>query len=155
MLRRYREWLPVTPDTPMISLGEGDTPLVRSRRLSARLDKLEGIADFPQEARELLQRANAERDQLTHRLALLEKLAGEVSERLQDCAQGLARLDQRAQTQAAQLMDLSGQLHELTDQTRAQIKRVFQLLVRQRRRQTETLTQEIKELSQGELQGGE
>jgi threonine synthase len=30
VLSRYRERLPVTPDTPMISLGEGNTPLVRS-----------------------------------------------------------------------------------------------------------------------------
>ncbi len=30
VLRRYGEYLPVTADTPLISLGEGDTPLVRS-----------------------------------------------------------------------------------------------------------------------------
>ena len=29
VLRRYRELLPVTDETPLISLGEGDTPLVR------------------------------------------------------------------------------------------------------------------------------
>jgi len=37
VLRRYRDWLPVTQDTPLINLGEGDTPLVRSRRLNERL----------------------------------------------------------------------------------------------------------------------
>jgi hypothetical protein len=52
-------------------------------------------------------------------------------------------------------MDISGQLNELADQTRGQIKRAFQLLLRQRRRQSETLAQEIKELSQGELRGGD
>lgn len=31
VLVRYREFLPVTPATPMLSLGEGGTPLVRSR----------------------------------------------------------------------------------------------------------------------------
>ncbi len=36
VLTRYRERLPLTPDTPIISLGEGDTPLVRSRRLVER-----------------------------------------------------------------------------------------------------------------------
>ena len=36
VLRRYRDWLPIGPDTPDISLGEGDTPLVRSRRLWER-----------------------------------------------------------------------------------------------------------------------
>jgi threonine synthase len=30
VLHRYREYLPVTTATPLISLGEGDTPLVRS-----------------------------------------------------------------------------------------------------------------------------
>ena len=47
VLFRYREFLPLTPKTPMITLGEGDTPLVRSRRLEKELGcelyfKLEG-----------------------------------------------------------------------------------------------------------------
>ena len=33
VLNRYRDFLPVTPDTPIITLGEGDTPLVRSVNL--------------------------------------------------------------------------------------------------------------------------
>ncbi len=37
VLRRYADWLPIGPDTPVISLGEGDTPLVRSRRLHERV----------------------------------------------------------------------------------------------------------------------
>ena len=36
VLRRYRDWLPLTEHTPMLSLGEGDTPLVRSRSLERR-----------------------------------------------------------------------------------------------------------------------
>lgn len=32
-LRRYGAFLPVGPDTPLVTLGEGDTPLVRSRYL--------------------------------------------------------------------------------------------------------------------------
>ena len=31
VIERYREYLPVTGETPIITLGEGDTPLVRSR----------------------------------------------------------------------------------------------------------------------------
>ncbi|MEE8193920.1 MAG: pyridoxal-phosphate dependent enzyme, partial [Dehalococcoidales bacterium] len=48
VLARYKDFLPVTADTPLFSLGEGDTPLVRSRRLEAELGcgqlyfKLEG-----------------------------------------------------------------------------------------------------------------
>ncbi|MGB6837978.1 MAG: threonine synthase [Dehalococcoidia bacterium] len=37
VLRRYREHLPLTSDTPLITLGEGDTPLVRSRRLESEV----------------------------------------------------------------------------------------------------------------------
>ena len=48
VLRKYREYLPVGDGTPMITLGEGDTPLVRSNKLSQELGcselyfKLEG-----------------------------------------------------------------------------------------------------------------
>jgi threonine synthase len=48
VLNRYRNFLPVTPATPVITLGEGDTPLVRSRVLEKELGcgelyfKLEG-----------------------------------------------------------------------------------------------------------------
>jgi threonine synthase len=48
VLIRYRDFLPITPDTPLITLGEGDTPLVRSVTLEKELGcgelyfKLEG-----------------------------------------------------------------------------------------------------------------
>ena len=47
VLQRYRELLPVNEETPIFSMGEGDTPLVRSRNLGPRLGcdlffKLEG-----------------------------------------------------------------------------------------------------------------
>ena len=47
VLSRYRDFLPITPHTPMITLGEGDTPLVRSRQIEKELGcelyfKLEG-----------------------------------------------------------------------------------------------------------------
>src|SRR3990170_7830471 len=35
VLRRYRHLLPVTDATPLITLGEGETPLIRSVRLEA------------------------------------------------------------------------------------------------------------------------
>jgi threonine synthase len=37
VIERYRDRLPVGPATPLLTLGEGGTPLVRSERLSARL----------------------------------------------------------------------------------------------------------------------
>ncbi len=48
VLKRYKEFLPVTRSTPLITLGEGDTPLVKSNRLGKELGcgelyfKLEG-----------------------------------------------------------------------------------------------------------------
>ena len=48
MLDRYRNFLPITPSTPIITLGEGNTPLVRSVALEKEVDcaelyfKLEG-----------------------------------------------------------------------------------------------------------------
>jgi len=48
VLTRYRDFLPITSTTPLITLGEGDTPLVRSRTLEKELGcgelyfKLEG-----------------------------------------------------------------------------------------------------------------
>jgi len=37
LVDRYRSFLPVTPDTPDLTLGEGATPLVHLRRLGTRL----------------------------------------------------------------------------------------------------------------------
>ena len=48
VLVKYGEFLPVTPSTPQVTLGEGDTPLVRSQNLESQIGcralyfKLEG-----------------------------------------------------------------------------------------------------------------
>lgn len=48
VLKRYQDFLEITPNTPMISMGEGNTPLVRSRFIADELGcgelyfKLEG-----------------------------------------------------------------------------------------------------------------
>ncbi|MDY6918000.1 MAG: threonine synthase [Chloroflexota bacterium] len=47
VLERYRDFLPITAQTPIITLGEGDTPLVRSQRIEREFGcelyfKLEG-----------------------------------------------------------------------------------------------------------------
>src|SRR5438128_544213 len=39
VIDRYREFLPVSDATPVISLGEGDTPLLYSAKLSARVSR--------------------------------------------------------------------------------------------------------------------
>jgi threonine synthase len=38
IIRRYVDLLPVSERTPVVSLGEGDTPLIRSERVSAEVD---------------------------------------------------------------------------------------------------------------------
>ena len=48
VIERYRERLPIGPRTPLLSLGEGSTPLIRARLLGERLGvelyfKFEGI----------------------------------------------------------------------------------------------------------------
>ena len=48
VIDRYRKFLPVTDDTPDVAMGEGNTPLVRSRRIGPALGcelyfKLEGM----------------------------------------------------------------------------------------------------------------
>jgi threonine synthase len=37
LLERYRDALPLSPSTPIVTLGEGSTPLIRAERLSAKL----------------------------------------------------------------------------------------------------------------------
>src|SRR6266699_921673 len=39
VIERYHEFLPVSPATPIISLGEGNTPLIYSSRLSERVGR--------------------------------------------------------------------------------------------------------------------
>jgi threonine synthase len=39
VIERYRQFLPVSDSTPVISLGEGDTPLIYSPRLSERVGR--------------------------------------------------------------------------------------------------------------------
>ena len=37
LLERYRDVLPLSASTPIVTLGEGSTPLIRAERLSAKL----------------------------------------------------------------------------------------------------------------------
>src|SRR3989338_1082919 len=48
IINHYREFLPVTDKTPVVTLSEGNTPLIFSERLSSKLDasvyyKYEGL----------------------------------------------------------------------------------------------------------------
>jgi len=120
-------------------------------KVMERQEKLEAIASTQEEANEALQSAAYEREQIAHRMAGLEQIATEITERTDEFIKGLARLDQRSQKQASELMAMAARLEDLTDQTKAALKKVYQTFLRQRRRASEALNQEIKELTQGEL----
>jgi phage shock protein A len=119
-------------------------------RAADRIEKLEEFVRFPDEARELIHRATSERELLSQRMALIEKLASELAERTQTFGHNLAKVESRQHVQNAQVVDLSGQVHETADQLLGQLKRFNQLLLRQRRRQLDTLSAEIKELGHSE-----
>jgi flagellar basal-body rod protein FlgG len=40
VIYRYKDLLPVTPKTPVFSMGEGDTPLIRGKRLETEIGEL-------------------------------------------------------------------------------------------------------------------
>ncbi len=126
--------------------------LEQVHRHNERINKLEDFSQFPEEARDLIHRVTADRDTLAQRVALVEKLLGELAERVQNFGHGLAKVEQRQQVNNAQVMDLAGQVQETAEVVDAKHKRLTQQLVRQRRRQLDTLSAEIKELSQGESQ---
>jgi threonine synthase len=52
VIERYREYLPVSDATPIVSLGEGDTPLIYSPRLSELVGRCASpVEDSPRRAR--------------------------------------------------------------------------------------------------------
>jgi len=125
--------------------------LEQVHRSAERIEKLDDLLGFPDEARELIHRATSERELMSQRMALIEKLAGELAERAQTLGHNFGKVEQRQHVLNAQIMDLSGQVQGTAELMQAQMKRLSQLLLRQRRRQLDTLGAEIKELSQGEL----
>ena len=125
--------------------------LEQLHKVMERQERIEAIAGTQEEAKEALQSAAHEREQIGHRMAGLENIAGEIAERTDEFIKGLARLDQRSQNQASELMAMAARLEDLTEQTKTALKKIYQTFLRQRRRASEALNQEIKELTQGEL----
>ena len=116
-----------------------------------RQEQFEAVAGTQEEAKEALQSATYEREQISQRMASLEQIATDITERTDEFIKGLAQLDQRSQKQASELMAMAARLEDLTDQTKQALKKVYQTFLRQRRRASEAMNQEIKELTQGEL----
>ncbi len=120
-------------------------------KVMERQEQIEAIAGTQEEAKEALQSAAYEREQISQRMASLEHIATEITERTDEFIKGLDRLDQRSQNQASELMAMAARLEDLTEQTKQALKKVYKTFLRQRRRASEALNHEIKELTQGEL----
>jgi chromosome segregation ATPase len=120
------------------------------KRLLERAEKLDDIAEFPKEVKELVERATFERDQLSQRINIIDKLTSEATERVQALNQAVALIDQRSHNQVAQLTEVATQLQELEELTTTELRKIIKVTLRQRRRQVESLSQEIRELSKGE-----
>ncbi len=123
----------------------------RVHREEERVAKFERELSLPREIKEQLDRARFEQQQMIEHLAKMESSTTELSERTAEFVQGLARIDQRTQRQADRLMELAEEVRKQRETVFEQLKRLVRTMERQRRRQMETLTQEIKELTRGDF----
>ncbi|MEX0801091.1 MAG: hypothetical protein WD379_07740 [Dehalococcoidia bacterium] len=116
-----------------------------------RIGKFEESLKLPLEIKEQLDRGRFERQQLTERLTKVEALANRLSEQTAEFMQSLARIDHRSQGQAARMEEIGEEMRGQQEVLLEQMKRLLRTMERQRRRQVEGLTQEIKELSRSEI----
>ena len=119
-------------------------------RLLDRAEKLDDLAELPKEFKDMTERATFERDQLSQRVNIIDKLTEEATDRVRTIAQAVSIIEQRSLNQVAQLTEIMTQLQEFEEQTTAELRKIIRVTLRQRRRQVEALTQEIRELSKGE-----
>jgi chromosome segregation ATPase len=120
-------------------------------RLGGRIDKLEALTAFTEEAKDRFNRSAFEREQLGERITAVERIAAETPERVQEVVQGLALLEQQGHHQNTKLLAMAEQLQQIGEDTRGQIKKLVKGFLRQRGRQVDALNQEIKELKQSDL----
>ena len=123
----------------------------RVHREEERVAKFERDLSLPREIKEQLDRARFERQQMIEHLAKMESSTTKLSERTAEFIQGLARVDERTERQADRLMELAEEVRQQRETVFEQLKRLVRTMERQRRRQLETLAQEIKELTQGDF----
>ena len=123
----------------------------RVHREEERVAKFERDLSLPREIKEQLDRARFERQQMIEHLAKMESSTTKLSERTAEFIQGLARVDERTERQADRLMELAEEVQQQRETVFEQLKRLVRTMERQRRRQLETLAQEIKELTQGDF----
>jgi chromosome segregation ATPase len=122
----------------------------RVQNAEERLSKFEETLKLPLEMKEQLDRGRFERQQLAERLNRLEALATQISEQTAEYVQGLARVDHRSQALTARVEEIGEAMRGEQEALLEQMKRLLKTMERQRRRQVDALTQEIKELSRSE-----
>jgi uncharacterized phage infection (PIP) family protein YhgE len=129
--------------------------LEQLRRVLERMDKLESYEEFQETTAEALQKAAQDRELDVQRVGVAERLANDVADRLDELTITVTRIDQKSQQNTGEIAALTAQLQDLGDQLKAGLKKSYQLLLRQRRRASEALNQEIKELTHNELHAGD
>jgi hypothetical protein len=125
--------------------------LAQLQRDEQRLEKLESYLDLPQEIKDQMNRGRFEREQMAERLAAIERSTGELLEQTQEFKEGVARLQVRSDHHGSALLAIAEELRQQRQAVSDQLKRLTRIMERQRRRQAESLAEEIKELSRSEF----
>jgi len=121
------------------------------RQEGERVEKFQEHLSLLLEIKEQLDRSRFERQQISERLGKLEASANGLLERTAEFVQGLARLDQRTKVQVTRLLEMAEDLRRHRETVGDQLQRLVRVMERQRRRQTEALAQEIKELARSDF----
>jgi len=149
--------------TQIETLGQSDENLVdrmtlfleQLRRVLERLDKLESYEQFQADTREALQKIAQERELDIQRIGVAERLSNDIADQMTELSLTVSRIDQKSQQNGNEIASLTAQMQDQAEQITAGIKKLYQTLLRQRRRASEALNQEIKELTHGELHAGD
>jgi len=121
------------------------------RRLEDRLEQANQNLELLGQIAEGQERLAFELGRMGERAALLERATEESTERTVDFVQGMRLLDQRLQQQTEKLLTLNHELDLHREQVTEQLAKVVRLLERQKRREAEALSLEIKEIRQSDL----
>jgi len=125
--------------------------LAQLQRDEQRLEKLESYLDLPQEIKDQMNRGRFEREQMAERLTAIERSTGELLEQTQEFTEGVARLQVRSDHHGSALLAIAEELRQHRQAVSDQLKRLTRIMERQRRRQADSLAEEIKELSRSEF----
>ncbi len=114
----------------------------QTQKLGSPLEAMEGL-------REGLRQAAAHRDQLAQRLAAVEGSLSQTALEVQELSRHLGVAMDRAQEGLNRIVVLQREVDEQTRKLQRRLEGLLQLLQRQKRRQIEIASQEVKELQSG------